>query len=80
MKLIVNLNPKDGDYKVIDALTGSDVTSQVYKIELLPFNKAKAYLYRHDKDGHKYKTTNGRIARLGSFPVVKIYGKKVMEN
>jgi len=77
MELIVNLCPREeeyADYKVVDWLSGKDVTKQVYRIELLPGKEMKAYLYRLNSTGNKYITPGGEIARLGSFPVVKLYG------
>ncbi|NIO37414.1 hypothetical protein GTO27_06890 [Candidatus Bathyarchaeota archaeon] len=75
MELIVQLDEtKAGHHKVVDWITGQDISHLVYKITLTP-GEAKAHLFRVDEDGHFYKQ-NETVARYHrTFPIVKIYGK-----
>lgn len=76
MELVVQLQ-EDGSSKIVDWITGQDITDLVYKIVIEP-TEAKAYLYRVDKAGHFYIQGDSIARYHQSFPVVKIYGKTTL--
>ena len=74
MELIMKMESGQ-DPQLYDWETDEDVTDKVYKVEIYPKQKARAFLYRKDEAGNKYVDTLNRVVVAPAQPIVKIYGK-----